>query len=356
LDEAPDALLGLAEWELATALRNNATALEADYSIERAQAEWTGENWADPAGPDWRIPALGWIHATKFPPHLIDSLFEAGLAIRAQRDMKWLDPGDVEDWIGLHPALAGAYMKALAAQLGRNNYFEQLTDQSDLRVAAPSSDVQSALSLLLGSHAIADDTSRRDLEGVQTYLMLAMQTVTPANLEGIPAETIVNCRHDLAEEFNAFRDYVARQQTELTGLAAVPSERRRLEEYTSHVQDTIEEPLQRLERALHLKNLATTRSMVLGGLVIPPGVVALNAVGASPDVFAAGATIAAVGGAWWQIEAERQAVKQASDVSFLLDIRNELAPKSILSNVRRLLTGSYGKRLPGTRSVGRATA
>jgi hypothetical protein len=189
-DEEPLVLLNSLQWDLATALKKNAEQLVRDYSLQRAHTEWDGRRWADAAwadkgGPDWEIPALGWIHATKLPRDVAAYLTSIGLAQRGRREMDWRDPGHPEEWIGLHPALAGAYMAALAGRLSQQAHFEPLTDQADLRVATSSTDVGSALRLLLGRSADDQESVDARVGGVETYVMLAMQLARPAKLESI---------------------------------------------------------------------------------------------------------------------------------------------------------------------------
>jgi hypothetical protein len=343
-DEDPGDLIFAAQWDLASGLAQQASRLAESFSVQRAHEDWDGRRWAEAGGPDWEIPALGWVHATKFPPDVVEVLAQAGLAVMGRREMEWRDPGHPEEWLGLHPALAGAYMKALAAKLSEAAFFEPLTDQADLRVATPTSGVQGALQLLLGP----DDPSQTGAPdvGIETYMMLALQHVQPAGLEQVPAECIVACRQNLEDELETFRQFLADQQQELAGLASVPHERRRLEAFAAHVAEHVERPLQQLERGLRLHRLEPTRSLLLAGSVAPPAALGatLTLVGADPAATVVSGTAIAVGAAWWQVEATRRQVKQQSPVAFLLDMRDELTPKTVVSRARRLLTGTYAQR------------
>jgi hypothetical protein len=173
-DEEPGELLGTSElgtseWDLSQALSDNAELLVDQFSVERARTDWDGRRWAEAGGPDWELPALGWIHATKFPPDVAKLLSSKGLAARGCREMNGRDPGHPEDWLGLHPALAGAYMTALAARLSAKAHFEPLTDQADLRIASPRTDIRAALSLLLGQST--ETGQRGPARGVENYVM-----------------------------------------------------------------------------------------------------------------------------------------------------------------------------------------
>ncbi|MEU5260389.1 DUF6236 family protein [Amycolatopsis sp. NPDC021455] len=336
-DHEPGALVPAAFDDLLVTMRRNADALESGFSLERAELDWDGHTFRDclPAGES---SALGWIHCTKFPPGAVDYLAGRGLA-RVGRDGE-LDRhcGRPQEWIGLHPALAGAYMTALATQVSGSTYWEPLTDQHDLRAATPNDDVQCAVRLLLGS----DSAAAREAAAVEAYVMLAFQYVRPEHLEDVPVDTILRCREDLAEELLAFRRHVAAHRKELVELASVPVADRRLELFAEHVRQTVEVPLRQLEKGMKLLKLDPTRSLVMTSSVAPP--LALNAVlGAGSAVGNAVGAVAAVGNAWWQVHGLRAKAKAASPVGYLLDVRDRLEPKTLAKRVRKVFAGTYGR-------------
>ena len=255
MDEDPGELLDSSTWDLLQVLRQNTDRLMHKYSVEQAFADWDGQQRSDGSAPGDEVPALGWIHVTKFPRGVVDYLSNVGLLYRGRAgESVWRDPGHPEEWVGLHPALAGAYMTALAGRLSKSAMFQPLTDQTNLRVATATSDVGAAMRLLLGRDA-ATGAGQDMAAGVETYVMLALQHVRPATLEDVPAEKIVECRRDLTEELAAFRVYVESQQSELAEIATVPAGRRRLEAFAQHVEQTVELPLRKLERGLLLHKL-----------------------------------------------------------------------------------------------------
>lgn len=340
-DEDPRFLLESTTWDLLQTLRENAERLVHRYSLEHAYADWDGQQWTDGSGPDAEVPQLGWIHATKFPDHVVDYLSEKGLAQRGRpSENEWHRHGPRENWIGLHPALASAYMTALAAQVSQRAHFQPLTDQTDLRIATPSEDVEAAMQLLLGRDEHEQRPPAALTHGVETYTMLALQHARPANLESIPAEKIVECRENLADELATFREYVAEQQTELANLATIPIEQRKLEAFAEHIEQTVELPLQRLEKGLRLHKLEPTRSLVLTGSFTPPAVV--GAAEISPAAATAVGAVVAVGSAWWQVRKIREDARAASPVGYLLDVRDHLTPKTLAARIRKVLLGTYG--------------
>lgn len=335
-DEAPDNLIDSTAWDLLRTLRQNADLLIRDYSIYRAHEDWDGRSWGAQT-EHGREPQLGWIHVTKFPPHVVDYLSSKGLARHGRAESR-------DQWIGLHPVLAGAYMTVLAGRLSERAYFEPLTDQVDLRIATPSNDVQAAMNLLLGRRHVSQKAAEGDAAGVAAYVMLAMEYARPKNLETIPADKIVQCREDLAEELQTFRDYVDSQRAELAELARIPIQSRRLESFAEHVQYTVQGPLEQLEKGLRLHKLEPTRSLLLAGSVAPPFAVGatLEAAGMTPQAVTTAGALAAIGSAWWQVETIRRHAKANSPVGYLLDVRDLLTPKTLTARVRKVLRGTYG--------------
>lgn len=145
-DADPAGLVDVTAWDLLRSLKKNKDFLVRKYGIARAQKTWSGEVWGE-GSEDGRTPALGWIHVTKSQPRVVNFLADSGLAMLGRSDCRWdlQQPGD--PWVGLHPALAGAYMTALASRVSERAHFQPLTDQSDLRIATPNRDVQGAQSL-----------------------------------------------------------------------------------------------------------------------------------------------------------------------------------------------------------------
>jgi hypothetical protein len=53
------------------------------------------------------------------------------------------------------------------------------------------------------------------------------------------------------------------------------------------------------------------------------------------------ATVAGMGAAWWQVHAARESVRRSSPLSYLLDVRDELTPKTVAAKFQRIVKGSY---------------
>ena len=200
------------------------------------------------------------------------------------------------------------------------------------------------MQLLLGNGGYETHEALRSAAGIETYVMLALEYARPQNAGAIPAEKIIECREHLAEELTAFRNYVTAQHAELAQLAAIPVERRRLEAFAEHVQHSIEQPLRKLEKGMQLHKLEPTRSLLLAGSLAPPAAVGagLAAAGTPPAIATAAGALVAAGSAWWQVESIRTRSKAESPVGYLLDVRDQLTPKSLWSQVLKVFRGTYG--------------
>ncbi len=315
--------------EFFTTLLENADALDS-YSTARAKAEFGSRPPFGPPPIDLLDPALGWLHSMKLSFSEVHKLHRAGLA--QYGPMLPLSGR----WIGVHPTLAAAYMSALASEIGSNLDLQPLTDQTDLRVAAPNDGVTSALDLMIGR------TSDRPA-AVDEYVMLALECVRPKALGAVSAKQIIRCRKNLGAELADFRAFVEAQSQELAAITSLPPGQRKLDAFADHVRDTVEAPLQRLERGLRLHKLDTVRTMlVTGTLATPPlASLGLDRLGAGSTIGMSVATVAGMGAAWWQVHAARESVRRSSPLSYLLDIRDELTPKTIANKFQRILKGSY---------------
>jgi hypothetical protein len=331
------------EPQLLDALRNDEARLVREYGLARAYADWDGQtDWDDrplhlnyPLRPT--TPALAWIHVSRVPFTVAQRLSMLGLARHGHEGEDLGHIGPQVDWLGMHPKLAAAYLGTVAARVCEANRYQPVTDQVEPAVPAPSTELGASTRLLLG----AED--RGIEEGTDLYVMLALRYAVPANLEQVDPATIIECRTELAEELQHFRDHVAVQQEELTELASIPERRRRLEAFAEHVEQRVEVPLRALEKGLRLHKLEPTRSLLLAGSFAPPAAVsaALATAGAlNPAIATAVGAVAAIGTAWWQVGNIRAAAKAASPVGYLLDVRDRLTPTGLVDRVRGIYTGT----------------
>lgn len=319
------------QWDLFEALRRNRRRLQADFSIQRAYQDWDGRPWGTPENSA-HAEQLGWIHFSKISPDVEDYLVRHDLAARGRGSVRTMRD---DEWIGLHPALTGAYMTALTGQIGVRYARQPVTDQTDLRTATLNTEVQSALNLLIGSDSVRPGPQ----EALNDYLILAFQCVLPENLAAVPAAKIIECRTALEGELQAFRDHVQAQQSKLHEEAALPGTRRRMQALCEHVEQSIEVPLRELEKGLRLHKLEPVRTIMVGAATAAGTDAGEHAMHA-PSVHGATTALAAIVGAWWEIGSLRRAAKGASSVGYLLDVRDRLTPKTLRDRIQKVYTGA----------------
>lgn len=325
--------------DLIHAIENNLDVLQSAYGLESASETFDGTSiWSDGVGNTTSSPQLAWIHARKFSPHLIQRLVAADLAVQGRPQPAEDHDGFDGAWIGMHPALGGAYMTALAMQIGQRDDMLPVTDQSESRISAPSADVAAVLHLLTGSAGGAQGE-----EVGSRYMMLALQYIRPKNLSAIPVRRILECRESLAPELQGFREHVEAAEAELEAVAALQTEQRRLDAVANHVQRTIEVPLRELERGLRLNRIEPARAMLVSGSLAAPPIAGsvLDTAGLAGTVIgqSVGAALA-VGAAWWQVGEARRVRRETSPMSYVLGVRDELTPKTFARKVRRIWTGT----------------
>jgi hypothetical protein len=68
----------------------------------------------------------------------------------------------------------------------------------------------------------------------------------------------------------------------------------------------------------------------------------VSAVAQPPAAAASAAAAAAIGGAWWRATSIRSTAKATSPVGYILDVRDQLTPKTIAARARKVLFGTYG--------------
>ncbi|MEV0949278.1 DUF6236 family protein [Promicromonospora sp. NPDC050249] len=350
--ENPQALLATAGLDLLQALWANADELATRYRVVPGDGPAhvdhdTGRGLL--VTPEHQH--LGWVHLDKFPHGAVEMLVDHGLAVRGRKDRlaihsehdpTWSELGynhvAAETWIGLHPAVAGAYMTALVGRFSEHGNFQPITDQDDLRSGVPHRDVTEALQLLMGT------ASRpQSREGLDRYVALSVQAAAPADLSLVSPDKILECREKLQGELETFRAHVAKQADELAQIASLPVDHRRLETFNEHVEKHIKKPLQDLERGLALLRLPTTRTMLTASsFAAPAGVTAATNLLDQPVIAASLETVAVVGTAWWTgVRLDRKNLRTESEVGYLLGVREQLTPKTLANRARKLWAGTY---------------
>lgn len=178
--------------------------LRARFGLQHLD-EWPEQDRFQAAGenPD---PRLAYLHVTKLPDDLVNSIVDNGLGV--------LPPhGCSGQWIGMHPDLAAVYMCELVSRLARHESLQPITDQELPHTAFLERNVDRIADVLLGMARRRWPRWRRD--PVPRFMTAAVQTVVPAGLADVPVEKILELRETFPGDFHRFRAHVGDRFTEL---------------------------------------------------------------------------------------------------------------------------------------------
>jgi hypothetical protein len=158
-------------------------------------------NWPDDAATvrsraaQFGNPKLAYVFSPKLSPDLIDDLEGLGLAERGGRR----DPY----WIGMHPKLAAIYMTALAERMAARRGALPIGDDALSHVCVGVASMEDMAEALLNDEDRQTPAPSHEAEILMAGL--AIKTVVPADLNGLPTRTLVKFRDRYAGERAAFQ-------------------------------------------------------------------------------------------------------------------------------------------------------
>jgi hypothetical protein len=315
--------------DLLNFMRENRPALQRRFRVDSVAASSVEEPRWGTQGPKGNHAGLGWIHASKMSYAFVGALAEFGLARQGR--------GNDDQWVGVHPTLAGAYMMALSGACAVHDKLEPVTDEPAVRLS-PTLGIDSAMRLL-GDDASPVSNREHGADATARFAMLAIESVVPRDLGAISAERILALRETLGEELGAFREFVASQQGELDRLAQIRTDSLRAEALATHLDKEINQRIQRLDRGLRSLGYDTVRSLLTTQTIAPPAlaVAGANFADAPPAVATAGGIGLLVGTAWWQLVKDREERLRASPTGYLLGVKRALRARTVTGRMAKLL-------------------
>jgi hypothetical protein len=318
--------------ELLAFMMQHTETLQRKYSIQAALDTPSGPGWGT-EGPRGRNRNLGWIHSQKIRQGYRNFLIGEGLG-QVGRDAD-------DQWVGLHPTMAAAYMLTLVGTCADSEGLNPITDYQ-APFLPPTTGVESAIRLLTADTSLFQDLDHPSDDAVN-FAIAGIQIVKPRNLGKISVERILDTKNKLEEELTTFRNLVARQQLELKRFASTQSDDIRAEAFTAHLDSEVKKPLERLERGQRLLGFDTVRSLLALQTLTPPAAVLGIEAGThhGPVVTAIGTTVTLVGSAWWQLKRDRQRQVRESPVGYLLSVKRELGPRTFAERAAQTLSLMY---------------
>lgn len=274
-------------------------------------------------------PRLGYVHAEKVAPNIVDAAVDAGLAILLE--------ARGGTWVGMHPELASVYTCALIERIATENHLHPITDQALPHAAVSGWTMDRLVQTLIEAPPADTDHAPPSRGALDAFVFMAIETVVPANLETVPVEKIIDVRSRFGTELGAFREYVATQAQRLAELEDV-RDLDVFEEYLrTEVQRNVTDQLRQLREQLRSIGLESTRALVNIKSIAPPSLVAMAAhtIGLSPAVTGSATLAACVVTAPARWRRQRRAAIRESPVGYLFRIDQTLNPAGLIEQLRR---------------------
>jgi hypothetical protein len=301
-------------------LSANEVALEQAYNLDKVSSLPEREGWMH----DMHLhPKVGWIHIAKLDPTIRQALLDAGLAI------------EHDDWVGMHPNLADVYLCALAGELSNRAGVTPVTDGELHHVGAFGWGFDTIARGLLPEAPLPAADQPETSDTAQThFLMIAMRTLVPQNLDHVPVERLLKLRERHKDDFWNYRKRIADVTDNLATLSGVTD----LDTLAQHVeleyQKTLERDLSDLRRTLKSQKLDVAETALAIKIAAPTtllgtGVGHLAGVAAG----AAAATAVALFSTARGMLTQRKEALAESPATWLLRIEEELQPAGLAKSV-----------------------
>ena len=114
------------------------------------------------------------------------------------------------------------YLSALADRVAQANDMPVVTDQPQMYGMLNGWELDTLTRVLLSDETSDGDSRHRTADAIAaTYAAIAIQTVVPEKLDGIPVEKIVQARRTLAAEFDAFCAHLESLADQFSALTQV---------------------------------------------------------------------------------------------------------------------------------------
>jgi hypothetical protein len=317
------------DWEyVASALRHNNIGI----FTRGLEIENVSSNRTRPVPPALD-PRLGYVHGDKIDSNTVDAAIDAGLAILLQNS------GGT--WVGMHPELASVYTCALIERIATEDRLHPVTDQALPHSAVSGWTLERLVQVLVDDPSIDTDDLGNQRDLLDAFVLLAFETVVPANLHVVPIEKIIEVRSQFGAELDTFREYVTQQTQRLAELQTVRDLAVFQEYLRTEVRHSVTTQLTELRERLRSVGLESARALVNVKSVGLPPLAAMTAetIGLSPAVTGPAVLAACVVSAPAQWRRQRQAAIRESPVGYLFQIDEALNPAKLINRLRRAWPG-----------------
>lgn len=318
-------------------IENHTKEIVYHYGLDKRH-EWSDNPYTAQYSPEGD-PKLAYIFSEKIDPELFDILIS--------RDLGTTRSPQGDNWLGMHPKLANVYMAALAETLAEKAKCHPVTNDPINYFAVSGFTFERLAQVLLSNAKITGEALTSD-ELESGLARIALKAVMPKNLNDVSIDKLLVLREKYAGEFGEFQDLIHKIVNEVPELKLVEGQQFVNDHLDAEYKKTIKPKLDELDNALNDLDIETIPTVINLETVVPKllatGGLLAGATLANP---ALGVTSAVAMGLWKIISDKRKAVKSviaASDVSFLMHVRDDLTPAGSLE----WLAIQAGKLIDGT--------
>lgn len=281
-------------------------------------------------------PVLQKVHPGKVSWGLANRLADAGLLVSRRYQWRRADDGRVLHVgdLAMHHRLAGVYLAILADVVARENGMTPVTDQALFCPATSGWTVEALARMLLTDDNQPAADGREDYSSA--FAVLAVQTVVPRDLAGIPVARIIEARRRLLPELMRYRQFLDSLAPDFVDISAIPDPAVRAIKLRNHVESNIAQPIEAMERELGRLGLQPVRAVLSLQTLAPPtalGVLA-NAVHLSTVATSAGVAAGCLVGAMSSALDQRRQGLAGHPAGYLLNLRHELGPSDAVAQIR----------------------
>jgi hypothetical protein len=235
----------------------------------------------------------------------------------------------------MHPELASVYTCALTERVAAEDRLHPVTDQVLPHTALSGWTLDRLVETLVERPPV--DSGEHRPEVSDAFVLLAFETVVPADLHTVPVDRILEVRAKFAAELDAFRAYVAEQVHRLAELDDVRDFTVFQEYLRTEVHQAVTGQLNELRERLRSDGLGSVRALAnVKSVALPPlAALAADTVGLPPAVTVPAAVAACVAGAPIQWRRDRRDAIQKSPVAYLFQLERTLDPTTFMNRLRR---------------------
>jgi hypothetical protein len=247
------------------------------------------------------------------------------------------------DYILMHPALARVCMSILAEDIARRDRLQPITDDGDAYSMTTGWTESRMYSVLLPDLPNRAEQQEGEAAGRARPLpvpigLIAVQAVTPRDIDRIPVGKIIELREQYATYFSSFRDatdaVAAEITAQLTDVEDVNVVRAYIEQ---EVQERLIVPSRQLRRELRQMKVDTVTATLTSKYEIPAlaGLVSAGMLAHQPLIAGGSAAAIALLGHLRGIRAQLQEKLAESPVSYLMLVEDSLAARTGLERTVR---------------------